>query len=201
MQNQARSTHRKACLRAIKTTVVAALGVGLLAGSSFGVAAQDEAEAPFETPVYYTWENGDWVDFEEGTFDEETGVLTGRSGGSIPLTASDPRFNSTAWVTINGHTQENGDDIATIEARSWHIEDDFGCTWTGTSTFVLYGSRPEPPAHVSEAFIGTGGGPCEGMTMWATGDYKEGSAGEAVILGAPLPPMPDAPEEKVATAQ
>ena len=87
-----------------KTTLVVAISVGLLAGSTVGVAAQDEADLALATPIYYTWENGEWPASErvDGTFDEATGVLTGRSGGEIPITASDPRFDGTAWVTING---------------------------------------------------------------------------------------------------
>ena len=190
---------------AIRAMALATISAALVVGTTVAVAAQDEAEAaeaPFETPVYYTWENGEWADFQEGTYDEEAGTLTGMTANAIPVFASDPRFNARAWVALNGQVQENGDDVFIGEQRSWYIEDDFGCTWTGTSTQLSFGTQPEPPIHHSEAAILDGHGPCEGMTLLATGDYTQEEAyGETIIVGVDLPPLPDAPEPALALSE
>ncbi len=122
------------------------------------------------------------------------------SAGSIPVTASDPRFNSTAWVTVNLQQQEGNDGVAIVESRSFRLIDELGCTWTGESTAVRFGIPPEPPVYDSEAAMLTGDGPCEGLTMWTTGDYLEDPYGEAVIFSAPVPPVPDAPDAALALA-
>jgi hypothetical protein len=171
-----------------------------VSSAAAGGSPDSATDAPFETPVYFTWQNGEWTDVDEGTFDESTGTLTGLSGRAIPIMASDPRFDSSAWVTVNGQRQENGDDVAIIESRAYRTVDTFGCAWTGFSTHVLFGTRPEPPTYDSEAVALTGDGPCEGMTMWATGDYLEDPYGEAVIIAEPVPPTPDVPDAELAVA-
>ncbi len=100
MQHQERPEHGKAFARAITTTTIALMSIGLLAGSAVGVAAQDEETRPPEllpqlreifmstspelpasaavdysgrafdlapeTPIYYTWENGEWPEIGDG---------------------------------------------------------------------------------------------------------------------------------------
>ena len=166
-----------------------------------------------ETPIYFTWVNGAWPQVNQGTFDATTGALTGASGGEIPITASDPRFDSTAWVNINGQRDQSADSRAIIETRTYRLVDQLGCTWTGTSTAGMFMPQPKSlreqtgldvsaPAPVMdiETFIGYGHGPCEGLTMWTNGDYLRDEGGQTIIVRAPVPPTPDVPDAALALA-
>jgi hypothetical protein len=226
MQSQTFLTHGKAYARALRITTIAAMSASLLAGSAMCVAAQDgtsqlpdifmwaspdlaanaAVEAPavatdlaLETPIFFTWENGDWPQFDPGTLDETTGVLTGRSGGEIPITASDPRFDSTAWVNINGQRELGSDSRAIVETRSYRLVDTLGCNWTGSSTAGVF--TTQDPVMDRETAILSGDGPCEGLTMWTSGDYLRDGGGQAVIIRAQVPPVPDVPDADLALTQ
>jgi hypothetical protein len=233
MQEQTRTMNSKALVTAVRTTAIAALTAGLLAGSALGVAAQtDELGADWppelrtsfgllssgdaiaavestgaapdfsiETPLYYTWSTGEGTSFGEGTFDEAAGELRGMTSGGIPITASDPRFSGIADVVINGNVERNGDERGFVESRSYRIVDNLGCTWTGTGTYFMLVTADEVPTVERESFVGAGAGPCAGMTLLATGDYREGSQGEALIIRNPTPPVPVVPDAALAIVE
>jgi len=185
-------------VRAIKTSIISILAIGLLAGSAVGVAAQEEeAAADLSTPVYVTWTAGEPASVIDGVFDEDAGELRGLVIQAAPVEASDPRLSGLAYFVINGNRENNADGSGTLESRSWRIVNDGGA-WTGTSTYVVAGdpSVDGPPAinHESGLFIGEGG--YEGLVAFSTADYLEGEGnqGEAVIFELSVPPVPELPD-------
>lgn len=182
-------------MRAIRTTIISILAVGLLAGTAVGVAAQNE-EAGRSTPAYVTWEvTGDPASFVEGNFDEEAGEMRGLVL-SAPVEASDPRLSGLYYFAINGNAENNNTpDYGVVESRSWRIENDGGA-WTGTSTYVQAGDGSEDgtPAIIAEAGIFIGEGGYEGLIAVFDSDYREGNQGDAVILELSVPPFPEVPE-------
>ena len=183
-------------MRAIKTTTISILAVGLLAGSAVGVAAQDD-ETDVSTPAYVTWEvTGDPINVIDGAFDEEAAEMRGLTVQGAPVEASDPRMSGLYYYVINGNGQKlNTPDFAIVESRSMRMENDGGA-WTGTTTYVEAGSGSDgPPAMVAEAGILIGEGGYEGLIAVIHGDYVEADGqGEAVILERSVPPIPEVPE-------
>lgn len=185
--------------RAIKTTAIAILTLGLLAGSAVGVAAQDADPAQIETPAYYTWTVGQPANIIPGTWDESTGELRGEVFEAAPIEASDSRFSGLGYVVNNGNRDESSDGRGIIESRSYRVVTD-DCTWSGTGTFVFQADfGPPPPALARETVVVTGEGACEGLVSFSTADYREGSSGEALVLRVPVPPVPDLPMQDIAT--
>jgi len=179
----------------LKTTTISILAIGLLAGSTVGVAAQDEAVTDLGSPVYFTWTAGEPASAIEGTFDEDAGELRGAGAEGIPVEASDPRVSGLAYVLENGNREIGADTTAILESRSYRIVNDAGA-WTGSSTFVQAGdpSVDGPPTIVRETGVLIGEGAYEGLIAFMTGDYREGSGGEGVIYGIAVPPVPDVPD-------
>ncbi len=114
---------------------ISILAIGLLAGSTVGVAAQDEQAADLSTPVYFTWTAGEPASVNEGTFDESAGELRGVVLEGIPIEASDARVSGLAYAAANGNQEVGTDSLAILESRSYRIVNDDGA-WTGSSTFV-----------------------------------------------------------------
>jgi hypothetical protein len=171
-------------VRAIKTTAISILAIGLLAGSTVGVTAQDEEEADLATPSYYTWTAGEPTSTTEGTFDEDTGEMRGFVLEGIPVEASDPRASGVASIVINGNSESAG----IIESRTYRIVNDEGA-WVGTTIYVVAGgpSADEPDIQ-REMGVLVGEGGYAGLINMATSDYSEGSSGDGVILGLSMPP-------------
>ena len=71
-------------VRAIRTTIISILALGLLAGSAVGVAAQDDASADPTAPAFFEVEYiaGDDWEFVDGTY-EEVGPGLERFDGEI----------------------------------------------------------------------------------------------------------------------
>jgi hypothetical protein len=184
-------------VRAIKTTTISILAVGLLAGSAVGVAAQDEEAAEVSTPAYVTWESGEPASVTEGVFDAEAGEMRGIRIDGVPLEASDPRLSGVAYFVINGNVESSADTGATVESRSYRIVNDEGA-WTGTSTYVdaadLTGEEPQMLL-INEAGVLIGEGAYEGLIAISNADYLEANnQGEAVILRISAPPAPGIPD-------
>jgi len=180
-------------VRAIKTSIISILAIGLLAGSAVGVAAQEEA-AEFATPLYYTWTAGEAASVVEGAFDESGDELRGQVQKGIPVEASDPRLSGLVTTAINGNAENGTDSTGLLESRSYRVVLDDGA-FTGSGTFVVAGDGVAPPAIVREVMVLTGEGAYEGMALFVTGDYREGSSGEAVMFRVAVPPVPDVPAE------
>ena len=184
-------------MRAIKTTTISILAVGLLTGSAVGVAAQDEEAAEVSTPAYATWQSGDPTSVVEGAFDEATGEMRGLRVDGIPLESSDPRLTGTAYFLVNGNVESDGDTQVSVESRSTRIVNDEGA-WTGVATYVEAAdtsSGDYEPVLIQESSLLFGEGAYEGLMMVGFGDYLEANGqGEAVIFSVGSPPVAEIPE-------
>ena len=170
-------------MRAIRTTIISILALGLLVGSAAGVTAQEEA-ADLATPSYYTFTAGEPTSVTEGTMDEDTGELRGVVLEGIPIEASDPRASGVASIVINGNSEGRG----VIESRAYRVVNDEGA-WVGTSTYVIAGGPvSDEPDIQREMSVLVGEGGYAGLIMVSTSDYAEGTSGEGVILGLSMPP-------------
>ena len=92
-------------MRAIRIGVISILAIGLLAGSVFGVAAQEE-EAAAAAPVEFEaqWAFGHELPFEISAGSGVDKVVRYRDGAWRPrvlLAASDPRFQGTPTLATN----------------------------------------------------------------------------------------------------
>ncbi len=183
-------------MRAIRTTTISILAVGLLAGSAVGATAQDE-ETDLSTPAYVTWVSGDPTSVMEGTVDEAAREMRGMRVDGIPIEASDPRLTGTAYFEVNGNAESSGDLDALIESRSVRIVNDEGA-WTGVAQYVQVGdtsSGEYEPVLIQEWSVLSGEGAYEGLMAVAVADHLEaGGQGEAVIYSISSPPEPEIPE-------
>jgi hypothetical protein len=181
-------------VKGIKTSVISILAIGLLAGSAVSVAAHEEA-AELETPLYYTWTAGEPASVIDGVFDEEARELRGLVLQDVPVEASDPRLSGPVSIAINGYSEVNDNGVGILESRSYRVVVGDGA-FTGSGTYVEAGdpSVDGPPQIAREVVVLTGEGPHEGLVMFATGDYREGSSGEALIIRVPVAPVPDVPD-------
>ena len=91
-------------MRAIRTTTISILAVGLLAGSAVGVAAQDEAADPM-APAFFEVEYIAGDDFEvvEGTYEEleEGERFVGEVVRGMLFEAEDPRASGEVSMVDN----------------------------------------------------------------------------------------------------
>lgn len=87
-------------MNGLKTTLISILTIGLLAGSTVGVAAQDEGEAGLDVPAPFLARFGPGPD-EEALWDAETRIL-GTTGTLVE--ATDPRVSGlvTAFTAAGG---------------------------------------------------------------------------------------------------
>jgi hypothetical protein len=172
-------------LKKLRTPLVTAVAIGLLAGSAFGVAAQDDAEVSDEamSPAVVTGRyifNGTQTAFPERSTSED-GVehIRGDSWEGITVESSDPRLTGEASFVLDRDIYPGrvGAGWATVL-----ITNENG-SWTGSDVHLI---RP------------TDGNSWPGLSrMTGTGDYEglsavlldaEGNGEfEAVILPGPLP--------------
>jgi hypothetical protein len=182
-------------VKGFKPTLISVIAIGLLAGSAMGAAAQNDEATVLETPLYYTWTAGRPASEIAGEFDQDAIEMRGLVVEGIPIEASDPRLSGLFYAAINGNGENSTSGAGQLESRSYRLVMDDGA-WTGSGTYVVAGdpSAGGPPAIVRETMVMTGDGAYEGLVMFVTGDYRESTAGEAVILSVGVPPVPDVPD-------
>jgi hypothetical protein len=182
-------------VRAIRTTTISILAVGLLAGSAVGTAAQDEETAEPALPAYATGTVGEPANFVEGTFSEDNRVLRGQRVEGVPVESSDARLAGLYDVAVNGHSQVTDEDGAILESRLYRGENEGG-SWVGSGTYVVaWGEDPGAPHIDRETLVLHGEGGYEGLVAYVTHDFAAGEGYEAVILGVEVPPVPEFPAE------
>jgi len=87
-------------MKTIRSTLIATLAIGLLAGSTLGVTAQDEVAAPVEFTARWAW--GSPIRGEAS--ETAPGVVQHRGGAWRPgvlAAASDPRWQGTLSIANN----------------------------------------------------------------------------------------------------
>ena len=187
-------------MRAIKTTTISILAVGLLAGSAVGVAAQDDESTEPSTPAIVT---GGMVDWGEGSYEEETetevdGVRQRRGlrfeGARFEM--DDPRL--TGDVSYEGiqHGRMDGETEVVLFATDWRIENEDG-SWSSTCPSLQVMDPTADPSTADPLIYSclyTGAGAYEGLSAYLV---KELFAGElpypikGLVFEGDLPPMPE----------
>ena len=128
-------------MRAIKTTTISILALGLLAGSAVGAAAQDEAPVA-GAPTGASFFTGTY----EGGFPTTEPVVTAVDDGEQirglvvqgTIDTSDPRMTGVVTQAIDIDDAELGDaGRVSLSAHSWRIENDGG-SWVGPGTGLGY---------------------------------------------------------------
>jgi len=190
-------------VRAIKTSIISILAIGLLAGSAVGAAAQDEeVAAEPTTPAKVTGtidsEAGDLV--QEPTETVVDGVLEVRGGvfTGDRFEMDDPRLTGTATGTFNVDVHKESDFIDVVAGSlGLRIENEAG-SWSGQGTTVFHGGGtiPQEEALNLDTWLLTGAGAYEGLSAYLIVDPTEDPPTvEGVIYAGEMPPFPELPAE------
>ena len=182
-------------MRTIRTTTITALVVGLLAGSTVGVAAQD---APPEQLI---------TSFTADRTTQQDQVIEGASTttdgleetiGSVyvgSLVSSDPRFTGTYtsvdnWVVDTTEMLDDFSNFNVIVVSTWELSNDEG-RWLIEAT--SFGNIEQDANSGWLEFVGQGG--YEGLYAYAAADWQDSPQ----IVGTVFPrPMPETPEPYIA---
>jgi hypothetical protein len=113
-------------VRAIKTTTISILAIGLLAGSAIGVAAQDEPDIG-ATEVTGKVTFGEPISMPQGTETPEGIVVNEGLVVNTTWDASDDRLDGDATYSVNVRGLL---DCCTIEAHAYELTNDGG-SWVG----------------------------------------------------------------------
>jgi len=179
----------------IKSTLIAATSVGLLAGSMLSVAAQDK-ESDVESVAYATGTAGDPRAVVEPTQQRTSDgqlQIRGLQLDDIPVQFTDSRLSGLLTISSNGAGRDFADGHARFEPRTYRIDNDAGA-WTGTGERILALSvqRPRPLIN-HESMVLFGEGRYEGLVAYVFIELaNEEPELEAVILDIEMAPLPDA---------
>ena len=175
-------------MRTIRTTTIAIVALGLLAGSAVGATAQDQAPDP-EPPVRFTGKTS----FGSCPVPEAVEVVPGKRefrGGhycslGVPEAFSDPRLQGTFYIWTN---RDSHVPAPTIWAAAFTVIDDDGA-WHGVPSYFL-----DRNATGTQVLVGSGA--YEGFTIITTADLN-GSVWnwDGWIIEGNLPPLPEEPAE------
>ena len=134
-------------MRAIRTTTISILAIGLLAGSAVGVAAQEDAPAG---PVEFTarWASGPNVRPVETTASD--GVTEYRGGAFLPdvlSEASDPRLAGQVSLAVNWNDYGARDGLRLVnlayrvenEQGAWQQQPTINLRWPGEDNMGVVG--------------------------------------------------------------
>lgn len=178
-------------MRRFRTTLIAAIAIGLLAGSAVGTAAQDsETEASGEFSA--TWHfNFDHPQIRESDSEGSDPVRT-RGYANRPRaieTAGDPRFEGELTVVVD-HDRYQSDGALQVFNRAFSVENDGG-TWRGVPAPFLYFSDAAASG-ATQLFIGEDGY----AGSYAIADIQSDTAGQVwtlrgIILEGEPPPAPE----------
>jgi hypothetical protein len=195
-------------VRAIKTSTISILAIGLVAGSALGVAAQDEeAAAEPSTPakVAGTIEGGGDV-VQEPTETVVDGLLEVRDFVLVgdALEMDDPRMTGSISVTFNAdvHKVSDFEDVVlqTVELR---IDNDDG-SWTGQGTQLNHDGAGISEEEVINLLTlpMTGSGAYEGLSAYLFFDFSgDPPTVEGAIYEGELPPFPELPAPETEAAE
>jgi hypothetical protein len=182
-------------VRAIRTTTISILAVGLLAGSAVGVVAQDEEATDPMAPATF----GVMFDFPPETTREpivtETPLGESRRGEglvNLPFKAGDPRATG---LFTNVNSQETLGNIVASSSRVRIVNENGVWEGTGNGFSRLRMKQGEGPPFNRAASIAilSGEGAYEGLTLVLTQtlDHFHGY----IIPTELLPPTPELPAE------
>jgi hypothetical protein len=178
-------------VRAIRTSIISILSIGLLAGSAVGVAAQDEEAAEPSTPTMVM-----------GTIDDDAAVRRAGEGiviEGIRFEMDDPRLTGTATLATNVTTDEGSSFRQTwVLGQALRLENEGGW-WSGQGTGVEHtGGSANPEVALLHATwpLLTGAGDYEGLSAYLIVDQSQNPPTvEGVIYAGEPPSLPEVPAE------
>ena len=190
-------------MRAIKTTTISILAVGLLAGSAVGVAAQDEeAAAEPSTPAKVAGTiDGTAQDLvQEPTETVVDGVLEVRGviteGDRFEM--DDPRLTGTVTLAVNVDVHKVSD-FEDVVAGSFALRlDNEAGSWSGQGTSVGHGGAGMSQEEMLglDTWVLTGAGAYEGLsTILLVDPVGDLPTVEGVIFAGEMPPAPELPAD------
>jgi hypothetical protein len=172
-------------MQMLKPGLASILAFGLLAGSTVGVAAQDEDPM---APSTFTMQNAD-----------EPDVTTDGTGATMvvgPIESTDQRATGTLTQVAAGAMVDVADgDGGRISSDAVRLDNEGG-SWVGSNRgFLTFPSDgPETVQFLGE-LVGEGG--YEGLTMFfaQTGDTEDGRWLGVIVPTGEIPAVPDLPAE------
>ena len=188
-------------MRAIRTTTISILALGLLAGSTIGVAAQDEAAEP-TTPTKVSGTMGDEQPeiLQPPTETVVDGMLEVRDvvWQGITVEFDDPRLSGTMTGILNENVHRVGDfENIVLQAGQVRIDNEAG-SWFGQGTSVIHAGAGMDDEEITDfdTWVLTGSGAYEGLTAYTLWDFTEDpTAVEGVIVAGEMPPFPQLPAD------
>ena len=174
-------------MRAIRTTTISILALGLLAGSAVGVTAQDEADPM--APSTFTMQNASEPVVTE---DPGTGALTAVG----PVESTDQRASGTLTQVTGSAPIEVADGAGGfINTDAVRLVNDGG-SWVGSNRgFLTFTSDGLPTVQFLGELVGEGG--YEGLTLFfaQTGDAADTRWLGVIVPTADVPTVPELPVE------
>ena len=177
-------------MRAIKTSVISILAIGLLAGSAVGVAAQDD-------PIETSFLNGTLTVSEAvapGTETRDGGVTEVRNrffAGGL-LDTDDPRMMGPITAVVNSDVRiEAGTNFrVTLQSIAVRIENDDGA-WDGSATAFARGRSPRDTGNLATVIL-AGEGSYDGLSAYLLIDLTEQPAVvQGTVYAGTMTPSPD----------
>ena len=191
-------------VRAIKSSIISILAIGLLAGSVVGVAAQEEeaaAEPGTPTKVAGTidQEAVDLVQPPTETVVGSVSEIRGAIVGGLRFEMDDPRLTGTVTNVANHDRHIKKSEAINImpSALGLRIENEAG-SWSGQGTGVSHrgATIPQDEAFSLDTYLLTGAGAYEGLSAYLVVDGTEDPVTvEGVIFAGGMPPAPELPAE------
>jgi len=189
-------------VKKFRTPLITAIAIGLLAGSSAGVAAQDDSVVADDAmaPSFFTGTFGNgWRDL--GVLTTETrpdGVVETVHSSSGQWFTNDSRINGLATNVTNELEYPEGalgdspiGEVGIIRSRLTRVENDAGA-WVGT----LHNIQLDDPAWEISAGWLVGEGDYEGLMAYVVHEYENGRKVGGYITPDGAPPVPEAfPDE------
>jgi hypothetical protein len=189
-------------VKGLKPTLVSAVAIGLLAGSTIGVAAQkDEAAAEPTTPAKVTGTytpQGDVV--QEPTETVVDGILEGRDWivEAETIEMDDPRLSGSVTRMLNANVHKVNDFEDVVLETSFHrIENEAGSR-SGQGTALVHGGAEisQDEATNLDTVMLTGEGAFVGLSAYLVFDWTEDPITvEGVAFAGGMPPFPVLPAE------
>ena len=176
-------------MRAIRTTTISILAIGLLAGSAVGVAAQDEVATAEVSSFTGTGSEGLEV-LAEGTLEVNADGLNESVGVAYVarFDSDDDRLTGDATITANWQFADPSDGLAQLAARTYEITNEGG-SWLGKSHSFI---ADDVGVQVEMAVL-TGQDGYEGLTAYVHFDWNDDFSTNfsGLIFPGPGPAIPE----------
>jgi len=177
-----------------RSMLIAGIVLGVLAGSTAAVIAQDEP-SEVRSVVYSTGTAGDVPETIQGTqLQAPDGhfQLRGIELIDIPVRFTDPRLSGLLTISSNGAGRNFTDGHARLEPRTYRIDNPAG-SWTGEGERILALSLDQPgPLINHESMVLFGDRAYAGLVAYVFIELANAAPElEAVVLQVEMAPLPE----------